>query len=152
MVKIVKDLKEANEKGLLDIPKAPTQSDLGKIISDVKGIVEGVQALQGMMKPNKPTENKTPSGLDNSGNKIATDMINPAPQTNNQNNKVPVGVLKINDEQLNLFLDGIFTENTLDEKMTIGEIKEKWEILKEMVKPTLKVAINKIAKAEIEFK
>ena len=145
MVKIVKDLKEANEKGLLDIPKAPTQSDLGKIVSDIKGIVEGVTQLRGLMpNKNKPEENKVQEG----GTTPMTDMINPV---QNQN-KVPVGVLKINEEQLNLFLDGIFTENTLDEKMTIGEIKEKWEILKEMVKPTLKVAINKIAKSEIEFK
>jgi len=144
MPKIVKNISEANEKGLLDIPKAPTQSDLGKIVSDIKGIVEGVNQLKGLMPNKNKPEEKTQEGKTTP----MTDFNN-APKVQN---KIPVGVLKLDENQLNLFLDGIFTKNTLDEKMTIGEIKEKWELLKEMVKPTLKTAINKIAKAEIEFK
>jgi hypothetical protein len=141
MPKIVKNLNEANEKGLLDIPKAPTQSDLGKIVADIKGIVEGVNQLRGLQQKKEPEQapSTTPMTDFNQAKTEAT-------------NKVPIAVLKLDENKLTEFLDGVFKENELDEKMTIGEIKEKWEFLKEMVKPTLKTAINKIAKAEIEFK
>lgn len=140
MPKVVKSLAEANEQGLLNIPKAPTQSDLGKIISDIKGIVEGVQAIRNLAP--KKEELKKEELAQMNFNSDKTEI----------NKKLPVAVLKIDKEKINNFLDNIFNNPNLKTELTIGEIKEKWSLIKELIKPELETAINQIVKAEIEYR
>lgn len=148
MAEIVKNLGDAEKRGLIGGSGNSGGSDLGKIIADVKSIIDGVKDLRGFQKPKDEG-----SGLTQMNNK------NVAPRGNNQiqeSTKTPLAVLKINDEELNKFLDAdvkkIFDNDNINPETTLKDIVDKWDILKELLRPELKKAVGKIARADLEFK
>ena len=140
MVKIVKNLNEATSLGLLN-NQSNSQSDIGKIINDVKDIINGIKELKTPQATQSPSPQQ-PKQMD--FNKDKTDI----------KKRIPVAVLKIDDKMLNDFIDNLKVELNKDnlKKMSVEDIINKWDILKEVIKPEIKTSIKKIAKAEIEFR
>jgi len=142
MPKIVKDLSEAKEKGLIGTPQSNAMSsDIGKIISDVKRIIDGIKELKSLSPQPKAQQENNPLPQMNF-NETKTEI----------NNKIPVAVIKFNEEKFNEFLDNLLSNPNLKAELTLGEIKDKWSLIKEMIKPELKNAINQIVKAEMEYR
>jgi len=139
MVEIVKSFDEAKNKGLIG---GQSQSDIGKIVNDVKSIIEGIKDLRGIQKPTEQKEETK-----------KMDFNEVAPK---QNNKTPVAVLKINENEIDEFLNAdfkkLFENPDINPETTLKDISDKWDFLKGIIKPQIKTAIQKIAKAEIEFR
>jgi len=146
MAEIVKDLGEAETKGFINPQK--NQSDIGKIVSDVKSIIEGVKELRGV----KPQEN-----LQSNSNLTQMENKNIVPKGHKEEpQKIPFAVLKIDEEEINNYLEldikKIFDNENVKPETTLKEIVEKWDFLKELLRPEIKKAVGKIARADLEFK
>lgn len=145
MAEIVRDLGEARSKGLTEIKP---QTDIGKIISDIKDIISSIKELRGL-------QNQQPAPAS------AIPQPQPVPMTpqiqkKEEPSKIPVAVLKIDEDQLNSLFD-VDIERTLKmfhihPEMSIGELAKKWGFLKKAIKPEVEKAIRKIAKPEIEWR
>jgi len=141
MVEIVKNLGEAEKRGLLGNSNSNqnSQNEIGKIVSDVKSIIDGIKELKGansQVKTNQEINNIQPKETE--------------PQ------KIPIAILKINEEKLNNFLSKdikkIFENDNISPETTLKEIVDKWDFLKELLKSEIKKAISEIAKADLEFR
>jgi hypothetical protein len=149
----VKNLAEANSQGLLGNSNS-NQSDLGKIIADVKEIVNGISSLKGLQK--QKTEQENPPTPQNQYRQM--DFNSAVPKQNNlpqtESGKSPVAVLKIDEQKLNKFVDEEFIKliEDVDDEMNFKQVKERWNIFKEVLKPEIKKIVSGLAKAHMEWK
>lgn len=136
MVEIVKSIGEAQK-----IQAQSGSSDLGKIISDVKNIIDGIKDLRGLQSP------KTENPVNNSQYKQMT-------FNDEEQKKLPFGVIKFNDDAINNLIDNDLTIfiNNLDDNLTLKDLKQKFPLFKELIKGEVKNYVNKIAKGEIEYR
>lgn len=120
-----------------------SQNEVSKIVGDVKEIISGIKELKSLAPQQQPQpQAQTPQ---------------PEPKPANQEiRKTPIAKLNISDKELDDFLTAdtkkLLDNPNIDKEMTLRQIVERWDFIKEAIKPEFKKAIEKIAKAEIEFK
>lgn len=152
MAEIVKSLNDAVGKGYINnvnnqMPNQ--QSDIGKIIGDVKDIMNTFKELRGTQQQQQQQQQ---GQVQQNPNNNRMDLTNVTPKSD----KIPVAVLKVNQDELDKFLGAdvqqLLNNPNINPDMTLRDIVDKWSLIKGIIRPEVETAIKKIAKAEIEFK
>ena len=144
MVEIVKNLNEAREKGLISTTnqKDDGLNGIGKIINDVKVIMEKFADLKGVNKTNNQ--------------EITQDEEKKNIMNNSIQNKIPIAVLEINDEEVNKLiseeLEKTLKSPYIKEDMTVKQLIHNLKNLRMILKPEIKKFIKRATKTRIEYK